>query len=250
MEPTEFGADRYGRSFAEVYDRWYPADGATAAAVAVLATLAPAGGAVLELGVGTGRLALPLAAAGHRVTGMDASAEMLDVLSAKDPGGTVHQVRGDVAEPDDWPAGPFDLAVAVFNLLLNLPDQAAQERCVRTAAASLAPGGHLVVETAAPALPERREQRLDVRSVEAGSVVLIATDADPSTGAVLGQHIELVDGEPVRLRPWRVCACSPADVDRWATAAGMELVARRWAWDAPAGLDAADAPVGVYRRPV
>ena len=250
MDPTEFGADRYGRSFAEVYDRWYPADGATAAAVSVLNELAPAGSTVLELGVGTCRLALPRAAAGHAVTGMDASVEMLDVLAAKDPDGTVARVLGDVADPDAWPPGQFDLVVAVFNLLLNLPDQAAQERCVGAAADSLAPGGHLVVETAAPALPERREQRLDVRHVDAESVVLIATDADPATGAVLGQHIELVDGEPVRLRPWRVCACSPADVDRWATAAGLELVARRWAWDAPAGLDATDAPVGVYRRPV
>ena len=83
---------------------------------------------------------------------------------------------------------------------------------MRTAASALAPGGHLVVETAAPALPERREQRLDVRSVDVGSVVLIATDADPSTGTVLGQHVELVDGEPVRLRLWRRCfrRCRPA----------------------------------------
>ncbi len=249
MEPTEFGPDRYGRSFADVYDRWYPADGATGAAVEVLSALAPEGAAVLELGVGTGRLALPLAAAGCAVTGMDASAEMLDALAAKDPGGTVARVHGDVATAGDWPDGPFDLVVAAFNLLLNLADQAAQARCVRSAADALAPGGHLVVETAAPALPDRREQRLDVRHVDATSVVLIATDADPASGTVLGQHVELVDGGPVRLRPWRVCACTPADVDRWAAAAGLELVARRWAWDAPAALDAADAPVGVYRRP-
>ncbi|MFM7062706.1 MAG: class I SAM-dependent methyltransferase [Actinomycetes bacterium] len=249
MEPTDFGPERYGRSFADVYDRWYPADAATSAAVEVLTGWAPPGTPVLELGVGTGRLALPLSAAGCAVTGMDASAEMLTILATKDPGGTVHAVRGDVARPEDWPPGRYGLVVAAFNLLLNLPDQDAQERCIRTAAAALAPGGHLVVETAAPALPAQREQRLDVRHVDATSVVLIATDADPATGTVVGQHVELVDGEPVRLRPWRVCACAPVDVDRWALGAGLDRVARRWGWDAPADLGAADAPIGVYRRP-
>lgn len=248
MEPDAFGPDRYGRSFAEVYDRWYPADGTTDAALALLTSLAE-GGRVLELGVGTGRLALPLAAAGCDVTGLDASAEMLGQLAAKDPDRTVRAVLGDVAAPADWPAGPFELVVAAFNLLLNLPDADAQARAVATAASVLGPGGHLVVETAVPALPPVRERRLDVREVTAERVVLIATDADPTTGHVVGQHVELVDGAPVRLRPWRVCTCTPADVDRWGAAAGLEVVARAWAWDAPAPLDATDAAVTVLRRP-
>lgn len=248
MEPTDFGPDRYGRSFAEVYDRWYPDDGSVADAVEALLPLA-GGGRVLELGVGTGRLALPLAAAGCDVTGLDASPDMLDRLASKDPDGTVRAVRGDVGEPADWPPGPFDLVVGALNLLLNLPDAATQARAVATAATVLVPGGHLVLETAVPALPTQRERHLEVREVAADRVVLIATDTDPATGTVVGQHVELVHGEPVRLRPWRVCTCTPADVDRWGAAAGLEVVGRSWDWGDPAPTGATDASITVLRRP-
>jgi len=244
-----YGPDRYGRSFAEVYDRWYPADTSTEAAVELVASLAH-GGRVLELGVGTGRLALPLAAAGCEVVGMDSSAEMLSELASKDAGATVTAVLGDVSEPSAWPAGPFVAVVAAFNLLLNLPDAAAQERCVNAAAAALEDGGYFISETAVSALPESRERRLDVRHVNADSVVLIATDADPDAGTIVGQHIELVDGQPVRLRPWRVCACSPSDIDRWALAAGLTLTQRLTQWG-PQGtteLSDATAPIAIYRK--
>ncbi|HMU79929.1 MAG TPA: hypothetical protein PKC57_06695, partial [Microthrixaceae bacterium] len=89
--------------------------------------------------------------------------------------------------------------------------------------------------------------RLSAREVRSDAVVLIATDADPDTGVVLGNHVELRDGEPVRLRPWRIRVVAPAEIDSWAVAAGLELVQRRdhWGADGPAS----DGTVSLYRRP-
>jgi SAM-dependent methyltransferase len=215
---------RYGRSFAEVYDRWYPG-GDEPAVVAHLREHVADGARVLELGVGTGRLAVPLAEAGFEVTGLDASEEMLAELEAK-AGGSVRGVRGDAAEPGDWPPGPFAAVLAACNLLLNLPDAGAQRRCVEQAARALEPGGVLVVElqrlTGAPS--ERPE--LEVRAVEEDVVVLIATCADPVTGVVRGNHVELRDGQPVRLRPWTIRILGLGELDRWCLDAGLELVDR------------------------
>ena len=88
-----YGNDQYGRSFADVYDDWYREVSDVDATVARVAALAArrGGGRVLELGVGTGRLALPLAARGLAVTGVDASPEMLERLRAKD--GVSQQAR-------------------------------------------------------------------------------------------------------------------------------------------------------------
>ena len=244
-----FEAATYGRSFADVYDEWYPADAETDVAVARIARVCPPGGSILELGVGTGRLALPLVAAGFDVAGIDASAEMLEGLAAKPDGDRVRAVLGDVGEPEDWPEGPFDVVVAACNLVFNLTDEAAQRRCIHAAAQVLAPGGQVVVEAFLPAPIEQRERRLEVKEVTASAVVLIATDADPDSGTVTGQHIELVDGEPVRLRPWRIRVADPAELDRHAADAGLVLVERRADWgDAPFDPDGA-GHVSWYGRP-
>lgn len=243
-----FDATTYGRSFADVYDDWYPAEADTEAAVAALCTLGAPGSRVLELGVGTGRLALPLAAAGRRVVGLDASAEMLARLAAKDPGGTVTAVEADVADPAAWPDGPFQVVLAACNLLVNLADPAAQHRVVATAADRLAPDGVLVVETPVPAPLTGRERRLEVREVRSDAVVLIASDADAATGQVLGQHVELRDGEPVRLRPWRIRLVPVDEVDRWAHEAGL-VTRHRWAdWSGTAPGPDAERLISVYAR--
>lgn len=241
-----FDPGTYGRSFADVYDRWYPSDDDTAAAVARLSELAGAGGRILELGVGTGRLAVPLADAGHDVAGIDASAEMLARLRSKSD--RVAVVEGDAGTPSDWPPGPFDVVAAAFNLVFNLTDTAAQSACFAGAAGALVPDGRFVVEAFVPAAVEQRERRLEVREVTAGRVVLIATDADPSTGVVTGQHVELTDGAPVRLRPWRIRVAGPDELDAMAAAAGLELSERHADWSGTPFDPHGAAHVSVYRR--
>ena len=248
-----FDATTYGRSFADVYDDWYPSDASTQDAVDHLDALVgrrPAD--LLELGVGTGRLALPLAARGHRVTGADASADMLARLTAKhdatDP--PITGVLADVARRDEWPAGPFDVVLAAFNMVFNLTDPVSQASLFTSAYDVLRPGGSFVVECFVPAPPRTGAARLlELRSVELDRVVLIATESDAETSVVTGQHIELRDGEPVRLRPWQIRAVSPAELDRWACAAGFAVASRSCDWrGTPFDADSS-AHVSVYRRP-
>lgn len=255
---SEHDAATYGRSFADVYDEWYSDDVATESCVANLAELAGPGGSVLELGVGTGRLAIPLARTGLSVTGMDSSPEMLAVLASKvedEAGGTgsasegpVRTVQGDAGDPAAWPEEAFDVVVAPTDLLLNLVEPGAQRRCVDLAAEHLRPGGHLVVEGALAEAVDHVERRLEVKEVSAERVLLIVTEGC-GDGTVAGSHVELRDGEPVRLRPWAVRPVSLSDLDDWSTAAGLELVSRDADWSATPFDPNGRSHVSTYRRP-
>jgi hypothetical protein len=172
---------------------------------------------------------------------------MLELLAAKPGGAEVLAVRGDVGDGRSWPDGPFDVVVAAFNLVFNLSDAGAQQQLFSSAAAALGAGGALVVEAFLPAPLEMVERRLEVREVTLGSVVLIATDADPGDGVVTGQHIELRDGEPVRLRPWRIRVATPEQIDSWATAAGLQLDERHADWAGRPFDPHGTAHVSVYR---
>ncbi len=248
-----YAAHTYGRGFADVYDQWYPSDDSTTDAVARISALAGPGGTILELGVGTGRLAVPLAQRGHRVVGMDASTEMLDRLAANAAhlaAGSVEAARGDIGAPDAWPVGPFDAVVAAFNLVCNVVDPLRQAGLFATAHRVLAPGGTFVVETFVPAPVAERSRHLQVREVTEDSVILIASDTDPLAGIVTGQHIELRDGEAVRLRPWRLRLTTPAELDRWAVDAGFSVHHAWQGWGDPADSTAVPTTtrIGVYRR--
>ena len=252
-----FDASTYGRSFADVYDDWYPSDAATADAVDRLDSLLGGGPSdVLELGIGTGRLAVPLARRGHRVTGIDASPEMLTLLEAKGVdtngsvgGGAVTGVAADAARRDEWPSGPFDLVLAAFNMVFNLTDPAAQASLFTSAFDVLRPGGCFVAECFVPAPIDSAERQLELRSVDLDRVVLIATESDPESSIVTGQHIELRDGAPVRLRPWRVRVVAPAELDRWAAAAGFDAPSRSSDWRGTPFEPESAVHVSVYRRP-
>lgn len=220
--------DEYGEAYADVYDEWYPPSADTTDAAELIRSLT-GGGAVLELGVGTGRVAALLAARGTAVWGLDASASMLAALAAKAP--TVRAMQGDMATiplPADAPG--FAVVFAAFNTLSCLPDAAAQSACVRRAAAVLADGGHFAVELLVPPPPPPELRRLEVSRVEADRVVLKAAEWLPREQAVHGQHIEISE-RGVRLRPWRLQLLTPAALDEMAGAAGLRLVHRFGGWD-------------------
>jgi SAM-dependent methyltransferase len=201
---------------------------------------------VLELGVGTGALALALAAAGWDVTGLDASSAMLSALEAKARGRAVRGVLGDAGDPTTWPTGPFDVVLAAWNLITNLDDRRAQAAMCRGAAAVLAPGGTVVVEAFVPAPPPRRERRVSLGSVD--RMVRIHTDADPARGIVDGRHVELGD-EGVVVRGWRLCWIRPEELDELAAAAGLVLEARHAGWRSePFVADESASHVSRYRR--
>jgi len=254
-------ADGYGEAFADVYDDWYDGSFDTDGAVATLAELAGPG-PVLELGVGTGRLALPLADRGLPVVGVDASASMLDRLATKQGATRVAVVRADMADVADAvraaavgeggkggevpPAG-YRLAFCAYNTFLNLHTEAAQRRCLEGVASLLADDGALVVEAFVPAAPQDVPRTsLDVARVTTDAVVLTATEHDAALQLVTGQHVELRDGS-VRLRPWRVRYLTPAQLDAVAAAAGLELRERWTDWRRTPFDDDSDVHVSVYR---
>src|SRR5262249_44975128 len=155
------------------YDDWIGvgAGETVDAAVDFLGALAGAGGTALELGIGTGRIALPLAARGIPVTGVDASPRMVEQLRAKPGGGKVHVGLGDLA---DVPvADSFDLIYIVASTLYCLLDHETQMRCLRLAGARLRSTGRLVIEAFVPD-PARfdRGQRVEARAIDTEGVRL------------------------------------------------------------------------------
>jgi SAM-dependent methyltransferase len=242
---------RYGSSFADIYDDWYPG-GDELDVVAHLARHLGPRPRVLELGVGTGRLALPLNDAGFDVVGLDASSEMLDAIAIKDPGGSIQTVLADAADPSGWDAaglvGCFSGVLAACNLLLNLASPHDQHACVAGAAGRLRIGGVFAVELQ----QIRSDTTGDVSyelSVAAGDVpVVIATETDQSTGTVLGQHIELHADGTARIRPWSVCPVELATIDRWCDESGLELTERHADWSGRTWDPDSPTSVSTYRR--
>lgn len=143
---SPFDPSAYGRSISDIYDETVE-HLPTEATVELLHLLAD-GGPVLEFGIGTGRLALPLTARGVTVAGIDGSPDMVAVLRAK-PGGEHLQVAvGDFATTRV--DGLFSLVALTTNTIFALPSQDAQVACFRNAAAHLRPGGRFVVEAWCP----------------------------------------------------------------------------------------------------
>jgi SAM-dependent methyltransferase len=241
--------DAYGEQIADVYDDWFAdgfGSGSTAGNVAFLDSLLPhRPGAILELAVGTGRLAIPLARLGHDVTGIDISTGMLDRLRANDAEELVGIVEGDMV--DDLPTGPFDLVYVAFNSLFMLAEPDRQAACFEAVSRRLDPRGAFVVEAFVPWDPPRGGSHVEVRSLAADRVVLAADITDAAAQIVHGQFIELADGQPVRLRPYVLRWSRPAELDGWAEAAGLALSERFGDVERAPFTDDSPFHVSVYR---
>lgn len=226
-----YGSDTYGRSFADVYDEWYGDLDDLTVLIELLAELAD-GGPVCELGVGTGRIAIPLAAAGVDVIGLDASSEMLARLAEQDPLTTVTPVRGDMV--DDIPPGPFSMIVIAFNTLFNLTEPQRQAACIEAASQRLQPGGRLVIDGIVPEVHEADAvaglvvDDVSIRELGVDKVVLSIARHHLESQVAEGQFVEFTESGGVRLRPWRARYSSPAEIDAMVHSAGLTLE-HRWA---------------------
>jgi SAM-dependent methyltransferase len=228
-----YGPETYGDAIADLYDDW-TADrgvhgpGPTEAAARFLAGLAE-GGTALELGIGTGRVALPLAGYGVAVQGVDASERMLAQLRAKPGGADLPVTLGDFA--DVGVPGTFDLVYVVASTLYALPQQETQLRCLGNAAAHLNPGGRLVVEAFVPDVGRfDRGQRLEVREVGAAHVRLDATRHDPVAQTLSSQQL-VVTATGTRLVPAYLRYVWPSELDLMCRLAGLRLAERLGGWD-------------------
>jgi SAM-dependent methyltransferase len=246
-----YDATTYGRAFADVYDEWYEGVTDVAATASTLTELALDGRAsarVLELGIGTGRLAVPLADDERlTVVGVDTSEPMLDLLSIRDRDGRVEAHLADMV--DGLPDGPFDLVLVAYNTLFNLTGDGDRRRCFEQVAGRLRPGGRFVIEAFVPEEPARDGDDVSIRTMTADRVVLSISRQDARAQTAEGQFVELTEAGGVRLRPWSIRYATPAQLDADAAAAGLEFESR-WADMQRTALDAHhDRHVTVYRRP-
>ncbi len=184
------------------------------------------GGPALELAVGTGRIALPLAQRGVRVHGIDLSEAMVARLRAKPGGGDIPVTIGDIASARA--DGTFSIAYLVFNTIMNLTTQDAQVACFRNVAAHLERGGCFVVEVALPDL-QRLPHGERFRPFTVTPARLGLDEYDIATQGLVSHHYRVVDGElEVRSIPFRYVW--PAELDLMARLAGMSLRERWSGW--------------------
>jgi SAM-dependent methyltransferase len=238
-----YDAARYGDRMADFFDELpiHPPD-ADAAAECLARLAGP--GAALELAIGTGRVALPLARLGVAVHGIDASAAMVERLRAKPRGDDIPVTIGDFADvPVD---GRFALIFLVYNTFFVLVDQATQRRCFERVAAHLAPGGRFVIEAFVPDLTRfERHQHVEVRHVGIDAAILSVSRHEPAAQRVESLFVWLsADGTrtwPVHLRyAW------PSELDLMAQLAGLRLEQRWGGWDGEQFTDDSVKHVSVY----
>jgi len=240
----EFDPTEYGSNIADDYDIIYGAAFDTQATVDRLTELA-GDGPILELGVGTGRLAIPLAQKGFTVHGVDGSEQMLQLLHAKAGSENVGTTRGDFSEVRLEPA-QFSLVVLAVNTIFALEDQAAQVRCFATAAHHLRAGGRFVVEAWVPQnLPAG--QSLRPRKLSPGFIGIVVADNDPSTQTLATTQIVLGGSLGVRVFPVVHRYAWPSELDLMARLAGLTLESRWADWNCTPFGPASTNHVSVYR---
>jgi SAM-dependent methyltransferase len=199
--------------------------------------LALAGGGALELAIGTGRIAVPLAERGARVAGIDLSADMVAELRKKTD--EIPVAIGDMTTTRV--DGKFSLVYIVFNSINNVTTQDGQVAVFANAAAHLAPGGSFVVEVGG-----RNRQPLEVFDLSDAHVGVDEYDHD--TQRLVSHHFTLVDGEWRRISmPFR--AVSPAELDLMARLAGLRLRERWGDWDRAPFTAESRKHVSVWGKP-
>lgn len=246
MDAMDADASSYGEAFADVYDEWYGDVSDVGATVDTVVALA-GDGPVLELGIGTGRLALPLAARGLEVHGIDASPAMVERLRAKPGGSAIPVTIGDFADVEPEHPGPFSVVLATYNTLFNLTTPDAQRRCFANAARRLSPRGALVIEAFVPSPePDGTDGQVTPSVIEATRVVLQVTRRHPATQTVEGSTISITEAG-IRLRPWHIRYAPPAELDAMAAGAGLALAARSAGWRVEPFTSDSSRHVSIYR---
>ncbi|MEU7757127.1 class I SAM-dependent methyltransferase [Micromonospora sp. NPDC049101] len=232
----------FGRLWAAGYDS--PGNPDPVPAVDFLADLAD-GGPVLELAIGTGRVALPLAERGLDVHGVEASEEMVAQLRAKPGGDRIPVVVADMA---DVPVtGEFRLAYLVFNTLFNLVDAGRQADCFRNVARVLSPGGAFVIETF---VPDPRtfdaDEQVQVWGVTEDSATIRLHRYDRPAQSFIRQTITF-DADGVHLKPFAMRYAWPHQIDEMAQQAGLRLTERYADWHRRPFTADSTSHISVYR---
>jgi SAM-dependent methyltransferase len=222
---SDYLPSTYGDRIADSYDSLYSEYDASA--VELLAELAGAG-PVLELGIGTGRLALPLAARGIEVRGIDASEAMVAKLRAKPGSGNLQVTVADFAafKLDQR----YSLIYVAFNTFFALQSQNEQVQCFKAVADHLRDGGCFLIEAFVPDLSRfDRGQRVSVFDLRLDGLIIEASQHNPALQQVVSQTVQLSEAG-TRLFPVRLRYAWPSELDLMARLAGLELRERWTNW--------------------
>jgi len=235
--------DTYGERVADTYDDWY--GDYDHDSVTVLAELAR-GGRALELGVGTGRIALPLVAANVEVHGVDASPAMIARLRSKSGGEQVRIVMGNYADvPID---GEFELIYIVFNTFFALTSQDEQVRCFQNVASHLTPNGCFLIEAFVPDVKRFTAGQVNwVTNITEDRVELDVGKHDSAAQRVFSQKVVLGDGT-VRLYPIQIRYAWPSELDLMAQLAGLRLRERWSNWQREGFTSESGKHISIYDR--
>jgi SAM-dependent methyltransferase len=248
---SDSAATSYGQQFAGFYDRLFPRDESVDAAVGRLAALhLEDANPPLELGVGTGRVALPLAQRLGAVVGVDSSPEMLARLEPG--GGRVRPVQGDMRDYRD--TMDHGLVYCVLGSLSILLERDEQRAAVKTFAAAAAPGAAIVIETHNPAFVKALHRGSRTASwlvpyAQADTALLSHVTLDEERGLWQLSHIFFTAGR-TRVASEASLLVTPRELDEMAGAAGLELEARHATWHGSPPHDGAPMVISTYRRPI
>lgn len=235
--------ETYGERIASVYDELYSAY--DPAMITCLHELA-GGGPALELGIGTGRIALPLHASGVPVYGIDASQGMVAKLHAKAGGENIQVKIGSFAQAQY--TEKFALVYIVFNTFFALLTQEEQLACFASAAEQLSPTGVFVIEAFVPDMTRfTGGQTIRAVEVETDLVRIDVTVHDPLTQQVTSSHVH-IDPNGVHMYPVKLRYAWPTELDLMARLAGLSLKQRWGDWDQSVFSPTSTRHISVYAR--
>ncbi len=241
---NDYSAATYGDRIAGVYDEFYK-PGNVAERIDVLAELA-AGGRALELGIGTGTYALPLAARGVEVHGIEASTAMVTELRAKAGGESLPVTIGDFA--DVAVEGAFSLVFVINNTFLMLTSQEEQVRCFANVASHLDESGVYLVHAFVPDVSRYDEnQHLRASLPDLASVRLDVSIHDAVNQRLDFRHVHLTE-DGIRMYPGRLRYVWPAELDLMARLAGLRLRERWGDWQRAPFTAQSGSHVSVYEK--
>jgi SAM-dependent methyltransferase len=238
-----YADETYGERVAGVYDEWYAEFNPLA--IDALAELAQNGRA-LELGIGTGRIALPLSERNVEVHGIDAASSMISRLRSKPGGAFIPVTKGSFA--DVSVDGEFALVYVVFNTFFALASQDEQVRCFRNVAAHLSPGGCFVIEAFVPDITRFDHGQTNwATKVTEDRVELDVGRHDAATQKVVSQKVVITDGN-VRLYPVQIRYAWPSELDLMAQLAGLRLRERWSNWRREPFTSESGMHISIYQK--
>jgi SAM-dependent methyltransferase len=239
-----YNESTYGDRVAEVYDHWYTS--APIDAIARLKELAGSG-PVLELGIGTGRLAIPLSSEGIEVHGIDSSKAIVEKMSGKPGGDRIQVTIGNFAEVEV--SGSYSLIYVVFNTFFCLNSQEEQVQCFANIAKRLHRGGLFLIEAFVPDVARfKNEQIIKTWRVGVNEAVLESSQHDRLNQRVRSQHI-VISEAGIKLVPIQIRYAWPAELDLMARLAGMRLRERWSDWKKSPFVAANQNHISIYELP-